>query len=63
MDSGLAEFRRIKHMTLREMADITGTSQSLYNKYEYCERRPSFEFLGKFAKAFPDADIRQIFFA
>lgn len=63
MDSKLAEFRRNQHLTLKEMAKMTGTSQTLYNKIEYCERKPSYEFIHRFYRAFPNVDIGWLFYA
>ena len=63
LESSLATFRKQNHLTLRQMAEKLETSQSLYNKIEYMERKPQYDFVAKFAQEFPEADIRSIFYA
>ena len=58
----LSEFRKMQNKTMNEMAKIIGISNSLYIKVETGERNPSYSFLSKFKKAFPNADINRIFF-
>ena len=59
----LSEFRKEQHKTMNEMAKIIGISNSLYIKVETGERNPSYSFLSKFKREFPNADINRIFFA
>lgn len=62
MYNKLSEFRKEQNKTMQEMAIKLGVSQSLYVKVELGERNPSYSFLTKFKKAFPNADINGIFF-
>lgn len=57
----MKKFRKDKGYTASEMANILGISQSLYDKIEYDNRKPSREFMTKFKRCFPDFDMN-IFF-
>lgn len=59
----LSNFRKELDKTLVEMASDIGVSKSYYEKIEANQRNPSYCFINKFKKAFPDADINKIFFA
>lgn len=55
------KFRKSLGLTQKEFAKRIGISKVYYCKIEYGERNPSFNFITKFKKAFPEADIN-IFF-
>ena len=44
----LIEFREKLNLSLQEMADKIGVSKSYYEKIEYGDRTPSFNFISKF---------------
>ncbi|MCI8346583.1 MAG: helix-turn-helix transcriptional regulator [Bacilli bacterium] len=50
----LKEFRLKKEKTQQEMADLVGITQSMYEKLEYNERKPSVETIQKFKTVFKD---------
>ena len=58
----LTAFRLELNKSTAEMAAIIGVSKSYYEKIEYKDRNPSYNFITKFKAAFPDADVGQIFF-
>jgi DNA-binding XRE family transcriptional regulator len=58
----LVAFRNSIKKSSFEMARILGVSKSYYEKIEYEDRNPSFNFITKFKKAFPDANVDNIFF-
>lgn len=62
MCEGLVEFRRAKNMSKHLMAYEIGVSKSYYEKIEYGDRQPSYNFISKFINRFPDADANSIFF-
>lgn len=53
----LINFRKSKHMTIREMARSLGVSKSYYEKIEYGERSPSYNFMRKFKDEYPNANV------
>ena len=53
----LINFRKSKDMTIREMARSLGVSKSYYEKIEYGERSPSYNFMRKFKDEYPNANI------
>lgn len=61
-NSNLAKFRAEKELSTMDIAKIIGVSTSFYEKIEYGQRKPSYNFIVKFKKAFPESDI-SIFFA
>ena len=61
-NSNLAKFRAEKELSTMDIAKIIGVSTSFYEKIEYGQRKPSYNFIVKFKNAFPESDIR-IFFA
>lgn len=63
MYTSLVDFRNIKKLKQKEMADKIGISLSFYSKVELGEKNPSYNFISKFKTAFPDANIDRIFFA
>lgn len=58
----LEQFRKEKGMNQKQMAKEIGVSCSYYCKVEERYQNPSFNFLGKLKKRFPDADIDKMFF-
>ena len=62
MNSALREFRIKRNMSLQEMSDYIGVSKSLYEKIEYGQRTPSFNFVKKFKSNFPQSDTDLLFF-
>ena len=57
----LIEFREKLNLSLQEMADKIGVSKSYYEKIEYGDRTPSFNFISKFKLAFPKENIEDFF--
>ena len=55
-------FREKLNFSLREMANKIGVSKSYYEKIEYGDRVPSFNFIMKFKKAFPNENVEKFFF-
>lgn len=62
MNEVLKEFRTSKMMSIKVMAKEIGVSKSYYEKIEYGERQPSYNFILKFVNRFPDANTDMIFF-
>ena len=62
MIRALVDFRNSKRLSIKKMADKIGVSKSYYEKIEYGERMPSYNFISKFAIAFPEEDVKQLFF-
>lgn len=58
----LADFRNTKKMSIQTMAKEIGVSKSYYEKIEYGDRQPSYNFITKFLERFPEADTDKIFF-
>lgn len=58
----LKEFRSKQHLTPLEMAEQLSISLSQYYKLEEGYKKPSYELMERFAKAFPKANIRLVFF-
>lgn len=58
----LREFRESLHMSQKNMAKRIGVSPSYYYKVESGYQNPSYEFLAKFKRRFPDASIDVLFF-
>ena len=61
-NSNLAKFRAEKELSTMDIAKIIGVATSFYEKIEYGQRKPSYNFIVKFKNAFPESDI-SIFFA
>ncbi len=57
----LIKFRNEQKMSIAEMADAIGVSKSYYEKIEYGNRNPSFNFIQKFMCRFPESDASKIF--
>lgn len=62
MRAKLINFRKDLNYTIDEMASKIGVSSSFYEKIEYGDRNPSFNFITLFKKTFPTADTNYIFF-
>lgn len=62
MSEELKEFRTSKKMSIKMIAAEIGVSKSYYEKIEYGERQPSYNFILKFVNRFPDANTDVIFF-
>lgn len=60
--NNLTKFRINLKKSTSEMASIIGVSKSYYEKIEYEDRNPSYNFITKFKKAFPSTDVDSIFF-
>lgn len=54
-------FRKERKLSISDMAKIVGISESYYEKIEYGDRSPSYNFLIKFKRAFPEANTDNIF--
>ena len=59
----LREFRESLHMSQKNMAKRIGVSPSYYYNVESGYQNPSYEFLAKFKRSFPNASVDQIFFS
>lgn len=59
----LREFRESLHVSQKNMAKRIGVSPSYYYKVESGYQNPSYEFLAKFKRSFPNASVDQIFFS
>lgn len=60
-NTNLISFRKEKKLSVSSMAETIGISESYYEKIEYGNRSPSYNFLMKFKTAFPEADTEYIF--
>ena len=58
----LKEFRNSKKLNQKEMAKEIDVSASYYCKIENNYQNPSFDFLVKLKKRFPDVNIDEMFF-
>lgn len=59
----LREFRESLHLSQKSMAIGLGVSPSYYYKIESGYQNPSYEFLSKFKRRFPNVSVDQIFFS
>ncbi|PST41654.1 XRE family transcriptional regulator [Faecalibacillus faecis] len=59
----LRKFRESLHMSQKNMAKRIGVSPSYYYKVESGYQNPSYEFLAKFKRSFPNESVDQIFFS
>lgn len=62
MNKLLVEFRKSLGLTIEGMANEIGVSTSFYEKIEYGDRNPSYNFITAFKKAFPKVKVDEIFF-
>lgn len=58
----LKAFRISLNMRQKDMADKLGVSVTLYNQVETGKINPTYNFLEKLAKAFPDININKLLF-
>lgn len=56
----LRDFRKIKGLSAKSLANAMGISESLYEKVEYGYRNPSYGFTTKLKRIYPDVDISQL---
>ena len=61
-NASLIEFRKSLNLKQNEIAKEIGVSPSYYYKVESGYQNPSYEFLAKFKRRFPDARIDVLFF-
>ena len=59
----LREFRESLYLSQKNMAKKIGISPSYYYKVESGYQNPSYEFLAKFKRSFPNTSVDQIFFS
>lgn len=59
----LRKIRLEKNMSIKEMSQYIGVSTSMYQKVEYGQRTPSYNFIRKFMDKFPECDSNGIFFS
>jgi transcriptional regulator with XRE-family HTH domain len=59
----LRKFRKLKKYSQKDMAMQLGVSASYYCKVESGYQNPSYEFLVKFKKRFPNDSVDQVFFS
>ncbi len=57
----LVLFRKERNLSVSDMAEKIGISESYYEKIEYGDRSPSYNFLIKFKRAFPESNAENIF--
>lgn len=58
----LKNFRKQKKMTLKQLAEEIGVSEGYLKNIEYGVSNPSYNFLQKFNKRFPEENINKMFF-
>lgn len=58
----LKQFRQKADMSKVVMAHLLKVSLSYYEKIESGERNPSYNFITRFSREFPESDINSIFF-
>ena len=58
----LKEFRQKKELTQKELADAINYSLPLYKKIEQRRQTPSYNFILALLHAFPEIDIKEMFF-
>jgi len=58
----LKQFRQTAELSKVEMAYLLKVSLSFYEKIESGERNPSYNFISRFSRKFPESDINAIFF-
>ena len=61
-NNNLYALRKKHNLTTAEMAETIGISKSYYEKIEYGERNPSYNFIHKIKTTFPDVDTQYLFF-
>lgn len=63
MNKELRNFRLKQNKSIKEMSRYLGISASAYEKVEYGQRTPSFNFIKKFKQRYPDCNADALFFA
>lgn len=61
-ENGLKLLRYEQQLNQKEMAVTIGVSASYYYKVESGYQNPSYDFLCKLKRCFPEADIDELFF-
>ena len=61
-NSKLRKIRLEHNMSVKEMSAFIGVSCSLYEKIEYGQRTPSYNFIKKFKAKVPSSNTDEIFF-
>lgn len=62
MNSRLRSFREQQRLSILEMSKSLGVSKSNYEKVEYGQRTPSYNFVKRFKRKYPMADTDALFF-
>lgn len=62
MNFRLRDFREDKNLSILEMSKILGVSKSTYEKVEYGQRTPSYNFVKRFKQRYPMANTDALFF-
>lgn len=62
MNTELRNFRLNQKQSIKEISDYIGVSKSAYEKVEYGQRAPSYNFIKKFKRKFPKCNTDTIFF-
>ena len=60
--TALISFRESLGKSRKEIADLLEVSESFYEKVEYGQRNPSYNFINKFKEKFPNENIDGLFF-
>lgn len=63
MNDRLRDFRMKQGMSIQEMSEYIGVSKSAYEKVEYAQRTPSYNFVKKFKSKYPQSNTDLLFFA
>lgn len=63
MNTKLRDFREQQCLSIAEMSKTLGVSRSTYEKVEYEQRTPSYNFVRRFKAQYPNADTDSLFFA
>lgn len=58
----LKQFRQTSGLSKVDMAHLLKVSLSYYEKIESGERNPSYNFISRFFRKFPESDINALFF-
>lgn len=62
MNSELRRFRERQNLSILEMSKSLGVSKSNYEKIEYGQRTPSYNFVKRFKQKYPKANTDALFF-
>ena len=63
MNTRLRDFREEQRLSILEMSKSLGVSKSTYEKVEYGQRTPSYNFVRRFKIKYPKTDTDALFFA